>query len=289
MKKKPHHGLILPVRRRVLIGLALVLFHALSLHAGSIPPGDVKISTPAYTPSLSFKPKLGVYAYSASWNGIPAATLTLEVLRKGDDYELIAHAETAKAIDIIYKLRYYSRTILSARTLTPKRSISVTRANSREKRFELTFLPNGRISSIKKDQQGRQENIQFDPANFTLDPYSAGFLALSQDWKPGDVRRFDTYNGKHRYLIELTALEQTDIAVNGVMRQAMAIRPSVKKLTSTDPDPKKLREARIYISTGDAREILKITSEVFIGSVNTNLVSFTPTDALKASPAVKSE
>lgn len=268
-----------------LVGTALAVFQSFLLWAQSIPPGQVKISTPAYSPSLSFKPLMGIYTYSVSWNGIPAARLELEVARNGDDYKLKARAQTAKAIDLIYKLRYHSETVISAKTLMPKRSVSFTRANWREKRTELVFLPSGEIHSVERDQRGKQKTLQFDPANFTLDPYSAGFLALSQDWKVGEKRQFDTFNGKNRYLIELTALEQTEITVNGRIRKAVVIRPSVKKLTDTDPDPKKLREARIYISTDNSREILKIFSEVFVGSVNTNLESFTPAVVPKAAPA----
>ncbi|MDO9265122.1 MAG: DUF3108 domain-containing protein [Desulfosalsimonadaceae bacterium] len=270
-----------------LVGTALAVFQSFLLWAQSIPPGQVKISTPAYSPSLSFKPLMGIYAYSVSWNGIPAARLELEVARNGDDYQLKARAQTAKAIDLIYRLRYHSETVISAQTLMPKRSVSVSRANWREKRTELVFLPSGEIHSVERDQRGKQKTLQFDPANFTLDPYSAGFLALSQDWKVGEKRQFDTFNGKNRYLIELTALEQTEITVNGRIRKAVVIRPSVKKLTDTDPDPKKLREARIYISTDDSREILKISSEVFVGSVNTDLVSFTPAITPKTAPAMK--
>jgi hypothetical protein len=284
-----HKRITNPLFCIVMLGIMMVLSHAVFLWAQSIPPGEVKISTPAYSPSLSFKPMLGLYTYSASWNGIPAATLELEVTRNGEDYELKARAQTAKAIDIIYKLRYTSETVISAKTLKPKRSASYSRANSRVKRTELLFMPDGKIHSMEEDKRGKQKTVKFDPANFTLDPYSAGFLALSQDWKAGDMRQFDTFNGKHRYLIELTALEETEIIINGITRKAAVIRPTVKKLTSTDPDPKKLREARIYIATDDSRELLKISSEVFIGSVNTILVSFTPNGTLKAAPAAKPE
>ena len=271
----------------IILGAILPVSLVFPLWAQSIPPGEVKISTPAYAPSLSFKPLMGTYAYSVSWNGIPAASLELEVGRNGDDYELKARAQTAKAIDLIYKLRYHSETVISAKTMAPKRSVSVTITNSKEKSTELEFLPGGEIHAKEKDQRGRQKTLQFGSSNFTLDPYSAGFLALSQDWKVGDIRQFDTFNGKHRYLIELSALEKTEITVGGKVRKAVVIRPSIKKLTDTSPDPKKLREARIYISTDDSREILKISSEVFIGTVNTDLVSFTPTSVPKTGPAVK--
>lgn len=258
--------------------IALLALLPLFPAAQSIPPDQVRVSTPAYSPSSAFAPLLGLYTYAVTWNGIPAATLELKMARHGDEYELNAKAWTSRAIDYLYRLRYQSETVISAKTLAPKRSVSITRANAREKRMEMTFLPDGVIHSQEKDKRGKEKSFRFDPANFTLDPYSAGLLALSLDWKVGDRRLFDAFNGKNRYLITLTALEEAVVTIGGVSRQAMVIRPAVQKLTETEPDGKKLREARIFVSTGPSREILKIVSEVFVGSVNTTLVSFTPAD-----------
>jgi len=121
--------------------------------------------------------------------------------------------------------------------------------------------------------------LKFDPDNFTLDPYSVGFLAMSQEWKVGESRRFDMFSGESRYLIEFTAVERTEITVNGALRQAIVLCPSVKKLTDTgkDSNDKKMRAARIYISADQSREILKISSDLLIGSVDTVMVGFSPT------------
>jgi hypothetical protein len=107
-----------------------------------------------------------------------------------------------------------------------------------------------------------------------LDPFSTAFLALSMDWKVGEKRRFDTYNGRNRYLIELTAVDQTDITVNGKTRKAIVISPKITKLT--EKENKKLRNALIYISADASREILKISSDLFFGTVNADMVAFIP-------------
>ncbi|MCB0337900.1 MAG: hypothetical protein KDD62_16395, partial [Bdellovibrionales bacterium] len=52
------------------------------------------------------------------------------------------------------------------------------------------------------------------------------------------------------------------------------ISPTVKKVGAEKND--KLREARIYLSSDARREILQITSEVFVGTVKTKLSSFQP-------------
>lgn len=261
------------------LGVFVLVLEALPLFAEKIPLDQVHISTPVYAPADSFKPLLGRYSYEVSWNGIPAGSVELELELNGDEYEIKTSARTAKGIDILYKLRYEAETVLAADTLQPKHSFSVTRTNSKKKITELEFLPGGEILSTREDNHGKLRTLKFDSDNFTLEPYSAGFLALSQEWKVGETRRFDMFSGKSRYLIEFTAVEQTEITVNGALRQAIVLCPSVKKLTDTgdDAEDKKLREARIYISVDQPREILKISSDLLFGSVDTMMVGFSPT------------
>lgn len=252
--------------------------HILPLLAKTVPAGQVCVSTPAYTPASSFNPLLGRYSYTVSWNGIPAASIELELDRLDDEYQIRASARTAKGIDIIYKLRYESQAVLEADTLRPKRSFSVVRTNSKKKTTELEFLPGGEILSMRKNDRGRVKTQKFDPDNFTLDPYSAGLLALSQEWKVGESRRFDMFSGKSRYLIEFFAVEQTELTVNERKRQAIVLIPMIKKLNDTEHDDKekKLRQARIFISADQPRELLKVSSDLLFGSLDTEMVDFTP-------------
>jgi len=273
----------------VLFVASVLIIHILPLFARTTPPGQVCISTPTYVPPSSFKPLLGRYSYSVSWNGIPAGSIELELNRKDDDYEIHAKARTAKGIDLVYKLRYESQTVLAADTLKPKHSLAVVQTNSKEKTTELEFLPDGKISSKRKNHQGRVKTLKFNSDNFTLDPFSAAFLALSQEWKVGENRRFDLFSGKSRHLIELSAVEKTELKVNGAKRPAIVIIPTlIKKLNVTkETKKKKLRQAKIYISADQRREILKISSDLLFGSVNTEMVGFTPTTDKPAPIAIK--
>lgn len=256
----------------------MLVFQAAALGGKNIPPDQVKIATPEYSPELSeFTPKLGRYVYRVSWQGIPAGTVDLDLKRNGDDYQITASARSAKAIDYVYKLRYRTEAVISAQTLMPKRSVAVTNENARKKKIELEFFKNGEIQSVYINHHGKRKSIKFDPGNFTLDPFSTAFLALSMDWKVGDQRQFDTYNGRNRYLIELTAFDQVDLTLNGMVRKAIVISPNITKLT--EEETKKLRNARIYISMDNSREILKISSDLFFGTVDTDMVSFVPEKA----------
>ena len=60
------------------------------------------------------------------------------------------------------------------------------------------------------------------------------------------------------------------------------ITPQVRNVTTTRPRSK-LRQAYIYVSDDEFREVLRIESSVFIGRVITELESFTPADAREPS------
>lgn len=238
---------------------------------------DIKIFTPVYQPAFGqFDPPLGDYVYKVAWQGIPAATVKVRVERDGDVYKVVTKAKTYSGIDLFYRLRYRAEGIISAIDLTPIRTEIDHRENSRHKVTKINFQPDGGIRAVRYRQGEQTADLSFNPNNFTLDPISAGFLARGIEWKVGESKKFDTFNGKSRYLITLTANALTTVNVLGKDRQAWEIVPKVENLTSPSAD-KKLREAKIYLSTDKSREILKIVSSVFIGSVSTTMTGFSPT------------
>lgn len=253
----------------------LAVCGASPLHA-DITPDLVKVSTPIYRPQLDqFEPVMGTYTYDVHWQGIPAATATMQVVRQGESYRLVAKAKTARAIDLFYKLRYHAEGLISMFDLLPSRTVISQRENSKIKDTEIAYLSDGEILSIRRQSDWKEAQIvRFNPENQTLEPFSAAFLARSLDWTPGQVRQFDTFNGKTRYLITLEAIDEVMMNVNGEPRRVWVISPKVENLTAKRLS--KLRDARIYVTADRYREVLKIVSEVFIGSVTAELVSFTP-------------
>jgi hypothetical protein len=249
------------------------------VHGDDIPPDEVEIVTPVYVPEPgNFEPRFGEYTYSVTWQGIPAGTLELSLETNGSDYLIKATARTNRFVGVFYSLRFNTEAIVSAVTFYPKVSVYHSQENKRRRNTRIEFSPDGEIKSVHEDRRGNIEELQFKPNNFTLDPFSAAFLALSLHWEVGDTRQFDTFTGRGRYLVELTAIERTSLRIDGEMREAMVISPRIQNLTKTDApkNDERLTEARIYVSTDPTREILQISSDVFVGSINTSLVSFSP-------------
>lgn len=244
----------------------------------NISAADVKVSTPRYKANTdTFSPPIGTYTYEVSWQGIPAATATVVVDREDDKYVVSSHAKTAKFIDIFYRLRYQADGKIDAQDFSPERLVINHKENSRVKLYNITFGDGGMIRSVRQKDDSK-EVLEFVSDNYTLDPFSSTFLARSLDWKVGDTRFFDTFNGKSRYLIKLTAVEEITRDNNGMPQQLIVIEPTVRNLTKPAQDSK-LRTAKIYVTKDARRDVVEIASSVFVGTVRTELVGFVPKGA----------
>ena len=244
----------------------------------SIPADQVSIQTPKYVPEKDLAYQLGTYTYDVSWSGISAAEADFAVDKIGNEYQLSAVAKTLRPVSFFYRLLYSAKGILNAVTFQPIETSIDHRENSRIKLTKMKFLPDGKIEAHRENQtKGKEstEDLNFNPENFTIDPFSAAFLARSIKWEKGKEAKFDTFNGKSRYLIKYIADKRDVLKVNGVDRNVWVVKPYVDKLTQPG-SKKKLREAWIYVTDDAAREVLLIKSEVFIGTVKTQLIGFKP-------------
>ncbi len=262
--------------KKLLLTTFLSFGLSLGVQAEVVELDKLIVSTPSYQPEFTeFKPELGTYEFSVSWAGIPAATVLVDVDKEGVNYKLSTNVKTNSAISIFYKLKYHAYGLLSGVDYRPIQTTIDSYENSRHKVANISFESPDRVVSNYTDTNRADIDYDFDPNNMMLEPFSAAFFARSLDWSPGTTRYFDTFNGKSRYLISFTSKEMVKMRVNGVQKDVWVIQPKVKKISSNE-ESKKLRQANIYVTADAKREILRISSEVFVGSVNTELKSFTP-------------
>lgn len=243
------------------------------------------LSTPRYLPaSDNFDLREGTYTYVISWQGIPAAEASVSISAQspaggaivGSQILVVSTAKTYSPIALLYKLRFRAETLMNRATFVPDVYSVHQRENSRQKDLRVSFGDDGKISAIRVQRDKREvKRVRFVSHNDTLDPVSAVLLARSQQWRVGESRTFDVFNGKSRYLIHLTAVKRTEVQAEGGVRPAIMIVPKLQNLINPS-QAKKLREARIYISDDRLREVLLIESEVFVGTVKTRLKGFSP-------------
>jgi hypothetical protein len=246
--------------------------------ADYISPELIKVKTEHYAPSNVNLPR-GSYVYQIAWQGIPVARSEILVSDKetssGQMVSVIAKAKTGSFIDVFYKLRHESASLFRPQTFQPVNFRSYQKENSRVLSREINFDPNG-VISFKEMKKGKDLlEKSFDPQNLTFDPISAVFFARSIPLKIGEDLTFDVFNGKHRYLITFNAVAKEKLQLGDNYFDTVKLVPTVKKLTDTKGE-KKFHSATIWVTDDEYRQILKLESSVFVGSVSATLESYTP-------------
>lgn len=250
--------------------------------ADYIPPSRVTVKTEAYQPHDTNFPR-GFYEYQIAWQGVPVGSASIRIgttYRGGKKMlDVEGTARSTKVVGVFYELRHRSESIFSAQDLKPVEFFSQQTENSRFTNIDVTFSPDGLIRSKivkgKVNSPGKAEEVVFKSENATFDPITAAFLARSLPINPAEDLSFDIFNGQHRYLISFHVVGREKINVAGKDYDAFKVEPRVKKLTDTQGE-KRLRKAYLWVSADGSREVLKLESEVFFGSVSAKLVRFVP-------------
>ena len=246
--------------------------------ADFIPPGEVHIVTERYVPEKTdFSEETCLY--SISWQGIPVANATVS-LRKDpasnpSRFVVRAEVQTAKVIDLLFRLRHYSEATMEAGTLRPMNFTSFQTENSRQRLREIAFGDNGLVKARYWKTGKEIETFEFSTDNPVFDPLSAAVVAKSLPLEVGKEVSFDVFTAKHRFLIHFRVLALETISSQGKPRQAFKIEPRVVKLTDTAGEDK-FRSAWIWVAADETRDILGLESKVWIGSVRGKLVKITP-------------
>jgi hypothetical protein len=246
------------------------------------------IATPKYSPDLEeFDPPLGKYTFSITWGIVHAGKATVAVERDEESYQIRVKAKSRDMVDTFYKLRYRGEAHLSAKDLSPIKTYLVERKKNKKKKTEITFHGEGEIESVRhKYKDGTKRKSEFRSLatqNYTLDPFSAVFVARSLDWAQGESALFDVFTGTDRYLLTLNCLGKETIEVLGQKREVWLLVPTAQNITE-DEEASHIEGIRIYLSTDKAKELLVVEGDIPVGTIVTKLESFEPSNTKNDSP-----
>ena len=262
-----------PASRFFLLPLVFVsvfasLGHAESLSAGSQGAGRLQ------RPGWIFFDRGERVEYRASWNGIPVASADIHAEPVTMDgkrfYEVKVLARTWRYLELIWKMRDSIESVFEAETLHPRRFIFRQRENRRRIDTTAHFDPLSQTWSVRR-QQGRKVREYEFVSQETLDPIVAFYLARGLDLRVGDSVRLNVFGGKSRYLLVLNVVGRERVAVRAGDFDAYRIVPQVWNLTRSGYAGR-LRQAVVWISADEKRWPLRMVSEVFIGSVDIEMV-----------------
>ena len=254
-------------------------FGPVSAQAEFIPPNEVQVKTEVPKPEYK-QSEFGTYFYDIDWEGIAIASATITV-REAECTDsrclnVRATAKSGRAVDIFYRLRHLSESTFHEDSIQPVSFVQKQTENSYTREAKISWRPDGTVKSHfskKKDPY----DLEFSPNNPMFDPISAAFYAKSVPLKIDSSIDIDVFNGRNRFVISFLVTGKESITVGGRSVEAYKITPTIKKLTDTEGE-KKFRSATIWISADDKREVLKMESEIFIGSVSAKLVKFVAAD-----------
>lgn len=228
--------------------------------------------------NIEFQPRLGTYHYEITWGDIRAATGIITIKREGDFYILSADQRTTPAIDRIYRVRYRGEVRIRVGSLTPVSSLIEgevrKKANRQEAHYEAeTGVVNVVETRTKKDEIPDKSNYQIQSDTAIVDLFTAIFLARSFDWVEGESQNFEVFIGKKNYLVSLDCIGKDMVNAAGETLAAWVIRPGVRK-QGEDKERAIYARTRIYISADEHKDLVKIKTQLGIGTVKLSLVKY---------------
>ncbi|HNY64627.1 MAG TPA: DUF3108 domain-containing protein [Deltaproteobacteria bacterium] len=244
---------------------------------------DTVRPSPAAQGDPDFRPRLGTYYYCFEFKGMSIGSACIDIQREGDLYRMQVSARTTEKIDYVYKIRYQGQSLTDMDPLSPRETRISQKVKSKEKDIVIRFQGDGSIHTsekvVRKGGPEDDELRRINPGRFTVDPFSATYLARGYEWKTGSEQTFDVYTGKSRYELKLKCIDRVLVDVQGSRRDAWVIVPSARAL---DPDKKpqdgkkKPADVKIYLSADDRRDVLKVEASHTMGTFLVSLDRFEP-------------
>ena len=258
-------------RSRLRFFVSILFTAALLVGADSQPP--FKNYTPRFRPFDGGERAV----YHASWLGVPVASASIEMRPLTQDGKKLYHAtikaETARGLDMIFKMRDTIESTFDAETLHPRRFSFIQRENKKANDTHAEVDPITHKWTVQRKEGKKRKDFDFE-SPYALDTVSAVYLARSLDFKVGDSFRLEVFGGKSRYLVTLDVVGKERVTVRRKEYEAFKIVPKVADLSKTGY-AKRMHQATAWITADDKRLPIKMSSQVFIGSVNIELAEET--------------
>jgi hypothetical protein len=250
-----------------LIFLCAAIFSALALAADA--PPQFKNYPPKYRPFDK-----GEHAvYQASWLGVPVASATIDmhpIVTDGKKtYHATVKADSWRGLDWIFKMREVIESTFDAETMHPLRFSFIQRENKKANDTIATVDPATHKWTVQRKENKKRRDFEFE-SPYALDTVSAVYLARSLEFKPGDSFQLEVFGGKSRYLVTIDVIGKESVSVRGKKYEAFKIIPKVADLSKSGY-AKRVRQATAWITADEQRLPVKMSAQVFIGSVNIEL------------------
>lgn len=238
---------------------------------GAAANADWQQSLSPVTPGGFAPPRALVAAYRGGWAGLPAAQIEVAFSRPGADVvQMDAKAATTGMARSLWRLDATQTARADARTLRPITMQQVEIYRAQVIRTNLNFDETGvvKVREAKTDDHSPPRAKRFDYPNL-FDLNSAFLFLRSQKLAAGQTWNIVIYPATAPYLATLRVLGREKVKVRAGTFPAIKVDLKLQKINkqmAAEPYTK-FRRATAWLSDDADRIPVKISAELFIGSV----------------------
>jgi hypothetical protein len=215
--------------------------------------------------------------YNFGWNGVTAATGDIRLARgPGGRFELEAKGGTEGFARSLWPYDVKHVGISDANTLRPIEVAEVESFRKKEVTTKATFTNEG-ADSVQEERHGsaaasKTRGFAF-PNIFSID--SALLYLRTQPLKEGAVQRVVIYPATSAYLATITVVGHEQLTVPTGTYDAIKVDVQLNKIGKNRQlqKHKKFKRATVWLSNDADRLILRVETQVFIGTVYAELQS----------------
>ncbi len=213
--------------------------------------------------------------YTYGWSGITAAT-SEAYFHRGDQqtFVLEGKAHTVGLARILWKFDLTYRSMVNAQTLRPLETHQIETARGKRVETNLKFSSAG-VSGTRTEGNRTTPTVK-DFAMENLNDLHSVFLYLrSQPLRDHSVYRVAVYPANSAYVATLTVLGREHLRVRSGNYNAIKMDlklQRVNKKNELEPH-RKFKRATIWLSDDNDRVLLRIESQIFVGTVTAELQS----------------
>lgn len=260
---------------RLLLALLWPLLAAADWQESLSPPqpGDFPLPAPM------------VAKYRFGWGAITAAEGTFDFSRsdKGE-LQLTVETRTTGTVRALWRMNARHSARSDATTLRPSSLEQIEIYKDETLKTKAAFSEEGVIRTQNRvPAEGAPAKEKRFKCPDVFDLHTSLLFVRSQPLRAGDVYRLVVYPAKGPYLATVRALGTDEIKVSGQRHRAHKLEIELQQVTKDlqlQPH-RKFKRANAWISDDRNRLLLKIQTEVFVGSVWAELESVTMRDEVR--------
>jgi hypothetical protein len=221
--------------------------------------------------------------YGFGWNGIVAAAGDVRLIKtSGDRIQFTANGGTTGLARTLWKYDVNHIEYVDAETLRPLEIKEVSDVRSKRVRTNMTFTPQG-VTSVREETNSGKVKSKTGVFDFPkVHSVTSAMLYLrTQPLTEGAVHRVVVYPETSGYLCTVTVLGRDRVTVPTGTHDALKLDVRVEKITGhRELQPhKKVKKTTVWISDDADRLVLRIETQVFVGTVFAELQSLAFEDA----------